>query len=310
VTTLTSRGFLRRARWSLLLTAVVLAAIAVVLVRGVKIDPSEVLHALAELGPGAIALAAVLVVCQGLLLMTRLWSLFPTEPRPSWPRVAYGFCVGQLVNNFIRRPGDILKVLLIAGSPPTGPSRAETVGVVVVDKLVDLAVLFSVLAWVGTGTVAFPVSLVVVIGFITLAAVAVLRQRSALVARIVAGMHSARDPRRLAAAAVMAMASWSAELAAIHYLASALGFDLGFADAVRVIVMLNLGVAIPLSAANLGTFEVAIGLGLHAAGMSFADGLAIATAYHAIQILAITLWTFVLAIVRRLAPAAFEPEAS
>jgi len=297
------------------MTGIVVMALALVVGRG-QFHPSEVLHALTEIGPCATVAAAGLVMIQILLLATRLWAVFPGAPRPSWPRVAYGFCVGQLLNNVIRRSGDVAKVLLVA-SPASrpGPGRAETAGVVVFDKVVDLTVLSVAFAWAGRGT-AIPASgtwstlaIVAVLGAVMGAAL-VLRKQSAIVARVVAGMRVARDPRRLAAVAAMAMASWSAEIVALHVLASMLGFDLGVADAVRCLVLLNLGVAIPLSAANLGTFEVSLAFGLHAAGLSLDEGLAIGAAYHVIQLLAIVLCASSLALVRRSWSTAFEPEVS
>jgi hypothetical protein len=130
----------------------------------------------------------------------------------------------------------------------------------------------------------------------------VLGRRSGLIRRLAEGMRAVRNPRQLAGAAAMAFCSWSAEIVALHYLAAALGFDLGFAAAVRVLVMLNLGIAIPVSVANLGTYEATVAIGLHAAGMTLTEGVAIGAAYHVIQILGVALFAAGFGIAKQTAP--------
>jgi uncharacterized membrane protein YbhN (UPF0104 family) len=307
----------RRARgrwWAILPSLAIGGGLVLALAGGTGVRGHVVLASLRQLGFGAAALAAGFVMVQILLLATRLWFLAPG--RPSWGRVTYGFALGQLLNNVVRRSGDVAKVLLIAD--PTRPElgRAEVAGLLVIDKAVDLAVLGALLAAVGLGQLdpfGGATWWHATLGGIVVAAIVaavLLRRRSPLVARVFAGMRAGRDPVKLAGAAALALASWSAEICALRLLAGALGYEVGFADGVRTLVMLNLGIAVPLSAANIGTFEAAIAIGLVAAGLCLEDAVAIGAAYHLVQILAITVWAATGAITRRLLAPRVEPEAS
>ncbi len=289
--------------WRFLGTIAALAGIAIVIARG-HVQPSALVEPLTRLGGGAAGLAIGCVMLQLALLATRLWIVFPAASRPSWPRVARAFAIGQLLNNFLRRAGDVLKLLLLGGN------RSEVVGVLVSDKVIDLVVLCVLVACAGA-TVPVGGWWLAAAAIATAVAIVVVRRRSPMAARLLHGMSALRDPRRLGAAAWLAVASWSAEIAALHCLAGALGYDLSIADAVRALVLMNVATAVPLSVANLGTFEAGIAVALHAAGMSLAEGVAVGAAYHAIQILATALSALVGAVAYRRWPAPFaQPEVS
>src|SRR5258706_10606664 len=87
-----------------------------------------------------------------LLIPTRLWFLSPA-PRPGWPRVAYAFSLGQVVNNFLPvRTGDLVKAMLIARPrSASGRTVAETLGVMIADSLVDITGLTLLILCVGPG---------------------------------------------------------------------------------------------------------------------------------------------------------------
>ncbi len=72
-------------------------------------------------------------------------------------------------------------------------------------------------------------------------------------------------------------------------LARAAGSPLSVPAAVGVLVVLNVGIAVPVSFANIGTFEAAAAFGLTRAGVPVAHALAIALLHHVIQVACVVL---------------------
>ena len=87
------------------------------------------------------------------------------------------------------------------------------------------------------------------------------------------------------------MGAWCAEIAAVEILSHGMGFPLAHRDALWVLVVLNLAVAIPVSPGSLGPFEVAMAFGLSRCGVPGAAATAIACTHHFIQILGIVVCT-------------------
>jgi SAM-dependent methyltransferase len=77
--------------------------------------------------------------------------------------------------------------------------------------------------------------------------------------------------------------AWLSEATILRVLATRLGFDVSIARAIGVLVVLNLGIAVPLTFANLGTFEAAIVFALGLYGVPASNALAVATVHHAVQ---------------------------
>jgi uncharacterized membrane protein YbhN (UPF0104 family) len=99
-----------------------------------------------------------------------------------------------------------------------------------------------------------------------------------------AAMRGALSAHRLSVIVATALVGWIAELVALIVLASGLGFHLAFPQAVVAVIVLNLGIALPVSIANVGAFEAALAVGLSRFGVPTPDAIAIATVLHAAQI--------------------------
>jgi uncharacterized membrane protein YbhN (UPF0104 family) len=292
----------------LLLSAVVVGVIVGVVIGVGRIHPADVLHTLRRIELRTVVLATLAVVAQMLLIMSRLWFLFPS-PRPGWPRVAYGFSLGQVVNNFLPvRSGDVVKAVLISGR---SKALAETIGVLIADSVIDMAALTVLLLSVGPNGV-IPVgsgrwSRLLLFAVVVVAAVIVLLlvRANERVRCVLSGMSVLRNPLRVLGGLLLSTGSWIAEFIALRLLLDQVGGHLGFAGAIRVLFLFNLGILFPISLANLGTFEVSIAIGLGTTGVAFTEGLAIGTAYHGLQILGIVLLALAMLVARWLWPQRF-----
>jgi len=116
------------------------------------------------------------------------------------------------------------------------------------------------------------------------------------------GLSALREPRCVLYGATFGIAGWLAEVCVIHILCSSLGISLGTAAIVLAVAALNLGIAIPLSMANLGAYEAALTFGLTRWGVPIAPAIAVALAHHAIEITGIACTAGLTSIARSWAP--------
>ncbi len=258
---------------------------------------------------------------------TRLWVLLPGPRRASWFDVFRAFNWGQLVNNYVpARAGDILKVALIravapdtrvgdesANTPrePAAIARASAASiagsVLIADKIADIGSLFGLIlllapgwlgqmtrpSWLSTRLVVLVALALTVASTLLLTRLVSARARHVLL-EVVRGSSQLLKIRSFASALLFGAAAWLAESATLMTLVSAVGGRLSPAQALGVLVILNLGIAIPVSVANVGTFEAALTFGLTRLGLAAPIALAVATMHHVIQVVCLGLLALVL----------------
>ena len=69
-----------------------------------------------------------------------------------------------------------------------------------------------------------------------------------------------------------------------YILVKALDVSITFLDCIFIVFILNVGTAIPVSVANLGTFEASVVIALSQFGVGSSVGAAVAVAHHMIQV--------------------------
>jgi uncharacterized membrane protein YbhN (UPF0104 family)/SAM-dependent methyltransferase len=228
-------------------------------------------------------------------------------------RAARFFVFGQAANLFLpARAGDIGKVVALAAAPTerASPKIASAAAVLLADKLVDTVTFFllvlaavpsspysltalrwgkGLIAWAGLGAV---VLLLVLVAARWAPLPAPWRQRLTRMGATFRGvLGNLARPRALSLALALGILSWAAEAASLRAVAQTVGFDLTFGAVMAALVALNLGTAIPLLPAHIGTFEASLVYGLSLSGMAVSHGFAIAAVHHALQIAAVVVWT-------------------
>lgn len=298
-----------------ILLGVGLLALVAVAARGVSWG--HVVKMAAGMPLPALVLAAIASMVQALVLATRLWAVFPHGGRPSWARVARAYGFGQLANACMPgRAGDVLKV--VAMRDDRSATATDATGVVLADKALDMVTLGLLVVVLAPalllGVVAGALHLGWVAGAAVLAAVAgvvVLRRlRPAIFAKVRAGasatwrsLRSLATPRRLVSGLGLGCAAWIAEAASMMLLAHPMGVHLSLAQAVGGLLVLNIGIAVPVSVANVGAYEAAMVVGLRAFGATVTQGLAIGTLHHVLQLATVALFALVFWVRDRLAKA-------
>jgi uncharacterized protein (TIRG00374 family) len=208
---------------------------------------------------------------------------------PHRRRDAYGLTlVAYMGNNVLpARGGELLKIGLL-GARTTG-RRREILGTVLVERFLDaavLAALFAGLTWAGvkgsasgwtTATLAAAVLCAAGIG---LAVYLRLRRRGrferfAAVIRPVAGASKLFTRREGARLALVSVVIWCLEGVTFMCIARSIEVELAPLSAVAVVVLASLAAAIPAAPGYVGTFDAAVVVGLHAAGIEGGEAVGV-----------------------------------
>jgi len=274
----------------------------------------EIGKAIGQFGLAGVLLGLLGVLAQVFFQIHRMWFLFPKEEgaRPHWFKVAYAFSLGQLVNSFLpARAGDVVKVVVIAKEKSGKPvPAAEGAGVVIADKIADVGTLLILLLITGAtffdelkSSLTFSPWIAVIVAAVLIILAVTWRwfSRKKLFSEFREGLRGLASPKVLFFTFLIGLGAWTSEAFVITVLSKQQGFSLSITDAVFVLGILNLMIAVPVSVANVGTFEAAIVFGLGRFGVPMVHGLAIATVHHLLQLSAIALWALGLWLKKNLA---------
>ena len=296
-----------------LLAAAGLAVTAVCMylaVRGVKLDDAiDALRSsdLLWLVPTIPVFALAIV-----LRAVRWWSLFAVDERPPLRAVTYALLVGYFFNNILpARAGEVARVIALHKRAQT--PRAETVGTVVVERVLDilalLIILFASYPWLpeiswlraaaifGAIVVAVVCVLVVVIVRYDERAVhwllSPLRRvkRAGFAERVeqaavnaTRGLIALRDPGIAIRGFLLTIASWLVLAFSYWILMAAFHLDIPIVAGILVTVAINLSLVLPSSPAALGVFEAATIVALRAFDIPQADALSYALVLHLLNL--------------------------
>jgi uncharacterized membrane protein YbhN (UPF0104 family) len=254
------------------------------------------------------ALAVILLgMAQILFMIVRMFVLCPTRPRVPFREVTFAVAVGHAVNMFFpARAGEALKILWLGRAGGNDPGYlARGAGWLLADRLLDLGGLIVLVFTSGVlGLPAFrqvvPFSLwwipiaiagfLALIGLFSVVSARVHRKLQTWTQQLSQGLSGVLKPGPAIIALLMGVASWAVEISAIGVLAWSQGYPLSIAQIFFVLVVLNLAIAIPISVANVGTFEAAVAFALKFFDVPIATSIAIAGAHHLLQLFGVAGW--------------------
>jgi uncharacterized membrane protein YbhN (UPF0104 family) len=250
-----------------------------------------------------LAAALLCVLCQLGFQALRLRSIIPRSVTLTLGRAAHAFAVGEWINIFTpARAGDALKVVLLnRAADAESMSLPIATGAVLADKVVDassLVLLFAATGFAGVvragAHARFPAP-GILLGAGVVAALVCLGVRWArprwferlmrLRCDLANGLSALKDPVKVLASLSFSIGAWIAELLALRLVCGALGFPLSAPQTVLALAILNLGIIVPVSMANLGVYEAVLAFGLHQSGVPLAAAVAIATVHHGLELL-------------------------
>jgi len=282
-------------------TTVSVVAIAIVM------TSVDVGRSLAVLGAAQLQWIAAAAVCIGTDVIIRgvRWQRLLAPIR----RIAFGsvlsyLLIGYLANNVLpARLGELVRSHYLGDRE--GLSRTTALGTVVVERVVDTAVVVAIAAFailvlnvrgVITSTVAVGGAIVALLVVLLAIAVAAHRLPGAtsaagwisrwprvgqVAARLRGGLAVAGRPRTLVEALVLSAAAWAATLLAFAAAGQAVGLELRIGEAALIASGVALATAIPAGPGYLGTYEIAAVTLAEALGRPAEPAFALALIVHA-----------------------------
>ena len=292
---------------------------AFVLVFG-SVDPSTTIDVIRTAAPGWVAVMAAFIFVDLMVRAVR-WRrlLAPIQDVPFRATFAY-LLIGYLANNVLpARLGELVRCHYLGDRE--GISRATALGTVVVERVVDVAVVVAIAAAAilvlsvrGVVASAVLVGVAICVLLAVALAIGIAAHRLPGAARVAAaasrwprvgelatrlreGLAVGGDARTLLAALALSVVAWGATLLGFAAGGQAVGIHLTIGQASLLASGVALASAIPSGPASLGTFELAAVRIAQALGVAAAPAFALALLVHA-TILIVTSTGGVIALVR------------
>lgn len=281
--------------------AISVVTLAVIL-RGV--DLAAVAEILRTATPGWLVVMVVAICCDLVARAIRWQRLLAPVHHVPYRRTLQYLLIGYLANNVLpARLGELVRCHYLGDRE--GVSRTTTLGTVVVERVVDTAVVVSIAALAIVvlqvrGLVASAVlfGLAVTVLLVVLLAVLVVARRLPGAERIAAfverwprvadvarklhgGLVVAGRPKTLFGALALSGLAWSATVVAFAAAGQALGVELTTAQAALLASGVALATAIPSGPGNLGTFDLAATAIASTFGLDRERAVALAIVSHA-----------------------------
>ena len=141
------------------------------------------------------------------------------------------------------------------------------------------------------------VALVFALGVV--AAAVVSRRPSPMAARFARDAWQALTSSRFALCVLVALVTWVLDAGTLCWTARSAGSPIGLGAAIPSVLLLNVGIALPLTVANLGIFEASLAFALSLQGIGAERALVIATLEHFVKLAGLVLCIGALRVVPR-----------
>jgi uncharacterized membrane protein YbhN (UPF0104 family) len=250
--------------------------------------------------PWTVILLAIAAVVASLAFTALRWRylLLAAGVDIRVPRLFAALTAGAAVNNVVpARGGDVVRVRSVQAR------TSAVVGTLAAERLLDgfVLALFIVFGAAVSGGASVLLAVGIGLAAATVAAMAVAAWQPAWLERLprwargfVSGLAVFRSPRLLAQALASSFALWLADVAMYASLARAFGLHLSLAGAFLLEGIGNLALAVPATAAGVGSFDYLTLLGARSVGLAGPGMAAYVLAVHAFVVVPATVLGFTL----------------
>ena len=310
----------KRSRWikQFAVTVLILGIGFGLITRSQEISFSEVMKHISEFETHHLLWALLAAVVQFLCLGIRLFTMLPHNKTLNFLSILSLNSYGQVMNHWLpARTGDVFKVFALSSLGKSAGLRVSRIlATLTVDRIAQLISLLVLLtafnikslrqvSWLNSEKTwwAFGALLVVII-------IAHLNRQKLLkpLRNFLISSRNMIFSKAFIGALGISTAAWFFECASLMILANALDIYLSLSQAFFVLLIINLGIAIPLSFANLGTYEAAVVFSLTQLGIALSPALAIGVAHHLVQALAVIVCALMFFTINRLRGWSFRAE--
>lgn len=276
-----------------------------------RVDWVMFARALEDVSVRALALSFCISTVQVFAQLARFAVIFSRAERPPLRQLFAVTAVGQLLNfTTPMRAGDAYKLARLSSNGEARGGRFGTLAAALVaERAADIAALVLVTApTLGSlGGVlishapareAVPrVAIALALGAV--AGAVVLRRRPRFAARFARDAWRMLASPRFALCVFVSLVTWVLDAATLCWTSRAVGYSLALGAAIPCVFLLNVGIAVPLTVANLGVFEASLAFALSLQGIGPERALVIATLEHLAKLAGLVLCVGALKVVPR-----------
>ena len=285
-----------------MLIVVVLVA---VLIKSNAVSWENVFQSLRGIGIQNLLLALCMSLSQYLCIAVRFVVLLPKASASVLRRhICRIYTNGQLLNHLVpARAGDLYKVIALK-SASTDPnfSSAYVVSALIIERIIStviLVVLILVLVdWSTLKIVDLSFSdrseqlktmfvLVLLLGVILYFIQRKSKKLHDWLVELKRSFFTILNLRRFLLILGFSVVMWTFEVLSMKFVAAPLGIDLQLGQGLFVLFLLNVGIAVPVTLGNIGTYEAALVVGLTLWGVGTNEAIAIALSHHFVQVLSL-----------------------
>ncbi len=278
----------------------VVSILVVVMAKSNTISWQGVVRSLQTIGVQNFILALCMALGQYVCVALRFVVLIP-EACTSMFQVSRIYTNGQLFNHlFPARAGDLYKIIALKRAADDNSfSTAYVVSALIIERLVSTLILvLLIVLLIDWSTIRVTdLSLVdragqmkIALAGATLSGVVLYfaQKKSprfhAWLVELKRSFLTILNLRRFVLVVAMSAVMWSLEVLSIIFLAAPLDIDLQLGQGLFILLLLNVGIAVPVTLGNVGTYEAVLVLGLGLWGVGTNDSIAIAISHHFLQI--------------------------
>ena len=295
----------RSTRKRVIASVLVVAVLIAIMIKSNTVSWESVFESLRKIGIENFVLALSMAVGQYTVLAIRFVVLLPkTSASVARRQICRIFTNGQLFNHlFPARAGDLYKVIALKGAS-TDPSfsSAYVVSALIIERIVSTLVLVSMIMllvdWsqLKIADLSFldraeQLKTLVVITLAVGIAFYIAQMKSTKLRQwlleLKKSFFTILNPQRFLIVVGLSIVIWSLEVWSMKFVAAPLGIDLQLGQGMFVLLLLNLGIAVPVTLGNIGTYEAVLVVGLGLWGVSTNEAIAIALSHHTLQILSL-----------------------
>jgi uncharacterized membrane protein YbhN (UPF0104 family) len=276
------------------------------------IDGRELLHQLSQANVPLLALCAVSIVASMVVKAIRWRYLFGYGPYPPYAARISSLYIGYLMNTVLpARVGEFVRAFLIGRIPEIGTPTA--LATIAIEKVLDLSavavmVLLLPIVWpVETWPawlvpVAYTSVGMVAAGLVTLAVMLLLRHRvtalvawlerrlpaigrlglSALAGSLLEGLAALGQPKLLPGVVIWSSLVWIGAMITVWTGIAGVGIGVGLAAVLLVLIVTNIGMAVPSAPGYVGVFHYLVVLCLEPFGIEATAAAGGALLIHAL----------------------------
>ena len=286
----------------IVVSVLIVAVLVAVVIQSNAVSWGSVTQSLRGIGIQNLLLALCMSLSQYLCIAIRFVVLLPKASASVLRRqICRIYTNGQLLNHLVpARAGDLYKVIALksASSDPNF-SSAYVVSALIIERIISTVILVVLILifvdWSALKIADFSFAdrfgqmktvflVVLACGVVLFFLQKQFKKLHDWLVELKRSFFTILNLRRFLLIVGFSVVMWTFEVLSMKFVAAPLGIDLQLGQGLFVLFLLNVGIAVPVTLGNIGTYEAALVVGLTLWGVGTNEAIAVALSHHFVQV--------------------------